>query len=123
VVAAPVSSTGDAPINGCTGRQPDNTAHMPRTPANEAPKVITAKWTTAIDGDPQQFGTVVLDDEFEIRFPMLASFTEIPIGTTVLWGIGEHLKRCTAVTLPFGPPGSTSAQAGGQIFHAQSFVR
>lgn len=79
-----------------------------RTPDGAKPEVITAQWKTARDSKEEHFGTITLDDEFQLTFPMLHSFADIPLGTTVLWGVTSKLKRCTALTLPFGPHGTVS---------------
>ncbi len=58
---------------------------------------------------------------------MLDSFYEIPPGTSVLWGITDRLKKCTALTLPFRPPGSITNQIRNhqleRVFNASSPVR
>ena len=79
-----------------------------RTRDGTKPEVITAKWKTSVESKEDIFGTITLDDEFQLRFPMLDSFGEIPFGTSVLWGITDRLKRCTALSLPFGPPDMVS---------------
>ncbi len=79
-----------------------------RTRTGAKSEVITAKWKTAIDSREEYFGTITLEDEFQLTFPILHSPEDIPSGTTVLWGITDHLKRCTALTLPFGPHGTVS---------------
>jgi len=79
-----------------------------RTPDGAKPEVITAKWKTALDSKEEHFGTIILDDEFQLNFPILSSPAAIPFGTTVLWGISNKCKRCTALILPFGSRGSVS---------------
>lgn len=79
-------------------------------------KVIAAKWKTEFDAEEKYFGTIELDEEFRIRFPMLDSIEEIPGKTSVLWGRTDDLKRCTAVSLPFGPHGQTSGRGGERNF-------
>ena len=37
-----------------------------RTPDGARPEVITAKWKTALDSNEEHFGTITLDDAFEL---------------------------------------------------------
>ena len=83
---------------------------------DENAETITAKWKTKFDADEEHLGSIVLDEEFRLRFPMLDSPEDIPPGTTVLWGRATDLQRCTAITLPFGPHGSTSHQNEQNLF-------
>jgi hypothetical protein len=91
------------------------------------PEVITAKWKTAFESKEEKFGTITLDDEFQLRFPMLDSFGEIPLGTSVLWGITDRLRRCTALTLPFRPPGGITNQPENhqveRLVKTRSYIR
>jgi hypothetical protein len=64
-------------------------------------EVITAKWKTSLATGEEIYGTIALDDKFELVFPMLESQGRIPDGTSLLWGLSDHLKRCSALTLPF----------------------
>src|ERR1039457_4038418 len=93
-----------------------------RTPDGSKSEVITAKWKTAPDSREEKFGMIALDDELELRFPMLDSSDEIPQGTTVLWGITDRLRRCTALTLPFRAHG-ISATETERLFFTRSAIR
>lgn len=69
---------------------------------------------------------VTLNDDFKLVLPMLGSFDEIPFGTSVLWGITDNLRRCTALTLPFGPPGTITSSSETQsehLFSASGLIR
>jgi hypothetical protein len=98
-----------------------------RTPDGAKPEVITAKWKTALDSKEEHFGTITLDDEFQLTFPILHSFADIPSETTVLWGVTDKLKRCTALTLPFGPHGTVSrlieSNQSERLFNASRAIR
>jgi hypothetical protein len=85
-------------------------------PDHESAETIIAKWKTKFDADEEHLGTVALDDELRLGFPMLNSYENIPPGTTVLWGRASDLKRCTAIALPFGPHGSTSVRNEQNLF-------
>src|SRR5437762_10409625 len=61
-----------------------------RTPDGARPEVITAKWKTALDSNEEHFGTITLDDAFELTLPILHSFADIPSGTTLLWGVTDN---------------------------------
>jgi hypothetical protein len=90
---------------------------------SDAPPVITAKWKIHFESDAEHFGTIILNNELQIRFPILNSFDDIPCGTTVLWGVADDLHKCTAVTLPFPPSGHTSNQNREMISHTYGFIR
>src|ERR1039458_3792411 len=64
-------------------------------------EVITAKWKTSLAAGEEIYGTIALDDKFDLVFPMLESQGQIPDGTSLLWGLSDHLKRCSILTLPF----------------------
>ncbi len=68
-----------------------------------APVLITAKWKTSLDSDKEHFGTITLDSDFRLELPMLPALNEIPPQTSILWGLTDRLRRCTALALPFRP--------------------
>ena len=84
-------------------------------------EIITAKWKTKFDVEESYFGTIELGEDYQINLPLLASEKDIPVTTTVLWGRTEDLKRCTAVTLPFGESRSCTHN-GESSFGAQGHV-
>jgi hypothetical protein len=84
-------------------------------------EIITAKWKTKFDAEESYFGTIELGDDYRIDLPLLDSEKDIPVTTTVLWGRTEDLKRCTAVTLPFGE-GRSCTHNGESSFGAQGNV-
>ena len=94
-----------------------------QTGENSRPEVITAKWKTAISAKEEMFGTIALDEGLELRFPMLDASDAIPVGTKVVWGITDRLKRCTAMTLPFRPPGRLANLADGAPTERLYFTR
>jgi hypothetical protein len=49
-------------------------------------EIITAKWKSKLDASEQYFGAIELDEELRLRFPILDTVDDIPLGTTVLWG-------------------------------------
>lgn len=86
-----------------------------------APDVITAKWKTSLDAKEEHYGTVKLGDDFRIELPMLDSPGSIATGTTVFWGLTDHLERCTVVTLPIKIPSFVSSAEGG-IFSSRAII-
>ena len=99
-----------------------------RTTDDAGSDAITARWKATPASKEVHFGTIALDEEFRLTFPMLDSPTDIPSGTTVLWGVTDKLRRCTVLTLPFGPIyGGTSNIVDSisidRIFNASSAIR
>ena len=70
--------------------------------------MIVANWKTAFDREESHLGILKLGGDWRLEFPILHSFDEIDPRTRLIWGITDDLRRCTALTLPFGPPGSAS---------------
>jgi hypothetical protein len=105
----PTKGGGVAPITAHNMAEKDSGTM--RVPA----KVITAKWTPKLGSSNEHLGMIALDDDFLLRFPILQSSDNIPCGTTMLWGIADDLRKCTAITLPCPPPGSARGQ-GEQSF-------
>jgi hypothetical protein len=98
---------------------------MPR-PERVSGEVITAKWKTSIHSDEKHFGTITLDGDFDLSLPMLDARDQIPPQTSVLWGLTDRLRRCTAVTLPFSEPSTTYRTVNRETertFSAQSALR
>jgi ApeA N-terminal domain 1 len=87
-----------------------------RPPSEER---ITAEWSPVLSAEPTAFGTALLGESALLRFPILHAYQDIPVGTTVLWGVADDLTHCTAVTLPFRGHGRTSG-GGRSHFSAES---
>jgi hypothetical protein len=80
-------------------------------------EVITARWANSPRSDQTYFGTIDVSERMVLRFPILETFEDMPVGTNVFWGIGDDLRRYTALTLPLGPPGTTSSRTERILFN------
>ncbi len=66
-----------------------------------------AKWKTELDREESHVGFLKIGGDWTLNFPILPSPNDIAPSTTLIWGLADNLKKCTVLTLPFGPPGST----------------
>jgi hypothetical protein len=90
----------------------------------DSPQIIPAKWKIDVTAKERYFGSLFLDETFQLRFPILDRADDIPRGTLVLWGISEKLRKCTVRTLPFWSLSSTTNSTRlEQTFSAIGHIR
>lgn len=78
---------------------------------------VAAEWATSLEPDARKFfGSITIEPDLRIHFPILKGHGDIPFGTTVFWGVRDNLERCTAITLPSGPAGSHTGPTGHSLF-------